>query len=198
MRKKYKTILFLILFLSYVFLDLNSINYSNDIVEVQYCDIEIKDEKIRVGVGDLINQDFTPSVIALEEVVTAEPIIEVEQPTYTEEEYETFAHLLYAEAGGESDKCIYYVGSVVINRIKSENYPNTLLEVIYQKGQYSPTWHGFMNREVSNPNCYTIAKYLLENDSILPSYVTHQSSLSICETYNGTVYEMVDGECFWY
>ena len=32
------------------------------------------------------------------------------------------------------------VGSVVLNRVESEYYPDTIREVIYQPGQYAPTW----------------------------------------------------------
>lgn len=120
------------------------------------------------------------------------------KPTYTEEELETFAHLLYAEAGGESDTCIMYVGSVVLNRVTSENYPNTLLEVIYQNGQYEPIRKGFMQVEVKNPNCYKIAKFLLENGSMLPSEVLGQADYSIYSKYGSKLYDSIDGIYFFY
>lgn len=131
-------------------------------------------------------------------VEDATPTDTEEETWYTEEEYNTFCHLLYAEAGGESDQCIYYVGSVVLNRLNSDYYPDTLLGVIYQKGQYSPTWHGFMSKNIENENVYRIAKDLLDNGSVLPYYVTGQSSRKICNRYDGVVYDVVDGECFWY
>lgn len=117
---------------------------------------------------------------------------------YTDEELETFAHLLYAEAGGESDTCIKYVGSVVLNRVKSKNFPDNLLDVIYQKGQYYPTWHGFMERKVENESCYTIAKELLKNGSILPDGVLGQADYSIYQKYGSSLYAEVDGEYFFY
>ena len=118
--------------------------------------------------------------------------------TYTDEEYNTFVHLLYAEAGGESDTCIYYVGSVVLNRVKSKKFPNTLMEVIYQKGQYSPTWHGFMSKKVHNKRCYEIAKDLLENGSVLPKDVLGQADYSIFKRYGSKLYAKVDNEYFFY
>lgn len=127
-----------------------------------------------------------------------DPIIEEPEVTYTKEELETFAHLLYAEAGNCSDECIYAVGSVVLNRVNSKLYPNTLMKVIYQKGQYSPTWHGFMKRKVKNPRCYEIAEDLLINGSVIPEYVLGQSSKSICKNNKGTVWKNIDGVCFWY
>lgn len=117
---------------------------------------------------------------------------------YTDEELETFAHLLYAEAGGSSDLGIIYVGSVVLNRVSSDKFPNTLLEVIYQDGQYSPTWNGFMQTEVENDSCYRIAKYLLENGSMLPSEVLGQADYSIYKRWGSKLYAEVDGNYFFY
>ena len=54
------------------------------------------------------------------------------------------AHLLYAEAGSSwcSDELQLYVGSVVLNRVESDQFPNTIRDVIYQDGQYACTWDG--------------------------------------------------------
>ena len=123
----------------------------------------------------------------------------VSEPAYTNEELETFAHLLDAEGGSQGDKCLYYIGSVVLNRVNSVHFPDTLLEVIYQKGQYYPTWHGFMERKVENERCYDIAKDLLENGSVLPANVLGQCSAeSIFNKYGSKKYDTVNGEIFFY
>ena len=38
----------------------------------------------------------------------------------------------------------YYlaVGTIIMNRLENQNFPNTLREVIYQPGQFQPTWTG--------------------------------------------------------
>ena len=48
------------------------------------------------------------------------------------------ARLIYAEAGSSwlSDEWKFCVGEVVMNRVASPEFPDTLEEVIYQKGQY--------------------------------------------------------------
>ena len=43
------------------------------------------------------------------------------------------------EAGITSDKWQQYIAYVVLNRVYQQNYPNTIEEVFYQKGQYAPT-----------------------------------------------------------
>ncbi len=47
------------------------------------------------------------------------------------------AKLIRAEAEGESYEGQVAVGAVVMNRVKSRQFPNTIREVIYQEGQFS-------------------------------------------------------------
>jgi spore germination cell wall hydrolase CwlJ-like protein len=62
--------------------------------------------------------------------------------TATAEEEELFAALIYCEAGGESYEGQLAVASVVVNRINSSRFPDNLVDVIYQKGQFSPAASG--------------------------------------------------------
>ena len=68
------------------------------------------------------------------------------------------------------------VGSVVLNRVESQYYPDTIREVIYQPGQYAPTWDGSLQK---TPHARTIenARYLLEHGSICPENVVGQNSI---------------------
>ena len=52
------------------------------------------------------------------------------------------ANLIYCEAGGESYSGQVAVGSVVMNRVLSSVYPDTVTGVIYQSGQFSPVASG--------------------------------------------------------
>ena len=52
------------------------------------------------------------------------------------------AALIYCEAGGESYEGQLAVGSVVMNRVRSQAYPNSVSGVIYQGGQFSPVASG--------------------------------------------------------
>ena len=86
--------------------------------------------------------------------------------------------MIYAEVGCTwiPDWVQRMVGSVVLNRVNSSYYPNTIREVIYQPGQYAPTWDGSINK---TPDARTIenARYLLENGSICPANVVGQNSI---------------------
>lgn len=55
----------------------------------------------------------------------------------SETEIYLLAKMIYAEARGESYKGQVAVGAVIMNRIESDQFPNTLTEVLYQKNQFT-------------------------------------------------------------
>ena len=55
------------------------------------------------------------------------------------------AHLIYAEARGEPYKGQVAVGAVVLNRVKSSSFPNSVAGVIYQRGAFSVVDDGQIN-----------------------------------------------------
>ncbi len=52
------------------------------------------------------------------------------------------ANLIYCEAGAEPYEGQLAVGAVVINRVLSSVYPDTIVGVIYQNKQFSPVASG--------------------------------------------------------
>lgn len=79
----------------------------------------------------------------------------------TEDDLTLLAALLEAEAGSNDYEAVLAVGSVVMNRVNSSKYPNTIRGVIYQSGQFSPTWNGSLDRILKRGAasiCYTAAK----------------------------------------
>ena len=55
------------------------------------------------------------------------------------------AHLIYGEARGESYIGQVAVGAVIMNRVKSSQFPNTIPGVIYQKGAFDAVTDGQIN-----------------------------------------------------
>ena len=55
------------------------------------------------------------------------------------------AHLIYGEARGESYIGQVAVGAVIMNRVKSSLFPNTIAGVIYQKGAFDAVSDGQIN-----------------------------------------------------
>jgi len=57
--------------------------------------------------------------------------------SYTDDELYLMAAVIYCEAGNQPYEGQLAVGNVVMNRLKSSSYPNTLEEVVYQPYQFS-------------------------------------------------------------
>ena len=55
------------------------------------------------------------------------------------------AHLVYAEARGEPYSGQVAVAAVVLNRVKSNSFPNTVAGVIYERGAFSVVADGQIN-----------------------------------------------------
>lgn len=67
------------------------------------------------------------------------------------------ARLINGEARGESYTGQVAVGAVVLNRVKSSSFPNTISGVIYQKGAFTAVSDGQINKPVSQ-TCYNAAR----------------------------------------
>lgn len=62
------------------------------------------------------------------------------------------AALIQCEAGGESYEGQLAVGAVVMNRVRSGAYPDTIHGVIYASGQFTPAQSGKVNRVYESGN----------------------------------------------
>jgi len=69
---------------------------------------------------------------------------------YTEAELDLLARLVRAEAESEPYQAQVGVAAVVVNRVKSSIFPNTITSVIYQKSdgfyQFTPVENGWINK----------------------------------------------------
>lgn len=71
------------------------------------------------------------------------------------------ANLIYCEAGAEPYEGKVAVGAVVVNRVLSGCYPDTMVGVIYQKSQFSPVASGRLELALASnkatKSCYDAA-----------------------------------------
>ncbi len=74
--------------------------------------------------------------------------------------------LVYYEAGNQSFYGKQCVASVVLNRMKSSQFPNTLYSVIYQSGQFTPAMNGSVSY-LANSNRSIQAQSLLAARTVL-------------------------------
>ncbi len=79
------------------------------------------------------------------------------------------AALIQCEAGSESYEGQVAVGAVVMNRVRSSAYPNSIHGVIYASGQFTPALNGKVNRVYESGNisasCIQAAKEALSGVS---------------------------------
>lgn len=61
------------------------------------------------------------------------------------EDYQTLLRIVEAEAGICDSKGKILVANVVMNRVRSSEFPNTVREVVYQPSQFSPVSNGTIN-----------------------------------------------------
>ena len=66
---------------------------------------------------------------------------------YTNSDLYMLAKCIYADARGESYTGQVAVGAVILNRVASSSFPNTISGVIYQKGAFTAVTDGQINLE---------------------------------------------------
>lgn len=93
---------------------------------------------------------------------------------YTKKSLRLMSALIYAEAGNQSYAGKKAVGIVVMNRVRSGSFPNTLKGVIYQPYQFSPATNGALDKAFKlydqgkiNSGCIKAAKAALNGDTFV-------------------------------
>ena len=85
--------------------------------------------------------------------------------------------LICAEAGSDwlSDDFRLCVGEVVLNRVASPEFPDTIYEVVYQKGQYASAATAAFYSLVPSQACVDVALRLLQGERMMAPSVVFQS-----------------------
>lgn len=72
------------------------------------------------------------------------------------------ARIAMAEAEGESLEIKKLVILVVLNRVESDTFPNTVKDVLWEKNQFSPMHNGRWDRVEPNEECWQAVAEVLE------------------------------------
>ena len=74
-----------------------------------------------------------------------------EKLSYTSEDLKWLSHIIHAESRGEDRKGKILAAEVVLNRVKSEHFPDTVKEVVFQGNgiQFEPVINGTLYLEAS-------------------------------------------------
>lgn len=79
------------------------------------------------------------------------------------------AAIIYCEAGAEPYQGKVAVGAVIMNRVRSSRFPNTISGVIYQRGQFGPAITGKLGRVLASgkatAECYKAADAALAGEN---------------------------------
>lgn len=135
--------------------------------------------------------------------VTTEPVTtettELSKSSYTEDDLFYLAAAVCREAGGSSEEIQLLVANVVINRVNSSRYPNTIYGVLTQRMQYGTMWkYGisfpkWADQKVKD-QCYSVARRILEGERVCPANVVFQAEFK----QGSGVYKEFDGFYFCY
>ncbi|MDL2301604.1 cell wall hydrolase [Lachnospiraceae bacterium OttesenSCG-928-D06] len=86
---------------------------------------------------------------------------DISEISFEEGDRHLLANIIYCEAGGEAYAGQLAVGAVIINRVLSSVYPDTVIGVVYQSGQFSPVASGRLELALSTnratESCYRAA-----------------------------------------
>lgn len=80
---------------------------------------------------------------------------------YSKAELRLLSALIYCEAGGEAYNGKLAVGIVVMNRVRSAAFPDSVKSVIYQRYQFGPVTNGALNKALSE---YDSGKFTSQNE----------------------------------
>ena len=78
------------------------------------------------------------------------------------------ASIIYCEAGNQPRDGKVAVGAVVMNRVASSSFAGNIRDVIYESGQFMPTWDGSMSSALANgvpSDCYEAAQAALNGEN---------------------------------
>lgn len=98
--------------------------------------------------------------------VTKSAKMKTSKKKYTESQLRYMTCIIYCEARGESYAGQKAVGIVVMNRVRSKQFPNSVRKVIYQSGQFSPVRNGSMSKALQK---YDQQKHKGKLDSTMKS-----------------------------
>ena len=118
----------------------------------------------------VVIEDFEKTTVKAKQTNGGEHFEELEVGVVlNEEDLDILARIIHGESGSNwcSDTMQMYVGSVFLNRVAREDFPNTYSEVAFQKGQYTCTKEGSGYWQTPTERDVAMAKFLMINGSQL-------------------------------
>lgn len=142
-------IMMLVIFAYTMLVAYDSVEYL-EVTNIPIKDVSIKSKEIIILRPEppVLQAPLQPTVKMV--VVEPEPVKVAPAVPKREGNAYLLAQIINAEAKGESYNGKVAVGNVVMNRVDSANFPNSIEAVIFQKGQFSPVSDGSIYNEPSS------------------------------------------------
>lgn len=154
----------------YNMMDENRVNYDSNLVTLQD------------SVSDLQKHNFE-LISSLEEEG-----IHTTYYKFTESEFDLLCRCAQAEAGYHNFKSQIYVANVIMNRVYSPKFPNTIHDVIYQHSgefyQFSVVKNGMVDVEATEDTINNIKDAIIFNRFDLPLHVLYFHATGVKSSYN--------------
>ncbi|WP_080652683.1 cell wall hydrolase [Butyrivibrio fibrisolvens] len=173
----------------------NTSESDNSQAEAQADDVSSQDQAPEDAAAQQAAQDLAAAQAAL---VAGDPIgYDYE---FTMEEIVLMANVVYREARGSFNGQVA-VAEVIMNRVKSPAYPNTIKGVLSQKNQFSTySWASGRTAEETSTDMINLCLKVLSGEY---SYLNNANVLSFkrndgSQTFYGkTLYTVVDNQAFY-
>lgn len=135
---------------------------------------------------------------AAEEKAAAKSSEEAKQVSASVDDVTLLAAIIEVEAGTNYEGGVA-VGNVVLNRVNSSSFPNSISGVIYQKGQFPGAHNGKLARIISrgpHSTCYSAARAALNGENIIGGRLYFNSART-ARRKGLSNYVEVGGNCFF-
>lgn len=134
-----------------------------------------------IAASVIFTASITPQIAEAKQLIKEEPLLscQVIEPVViwtkdydhilTDEEIDLIALVTMAEAEGEDDYGKRLVIDTILNRVKSDHFPDTVEEVIYQPDAFEAMWNGRVDKcYVDNDICDLVRE---EMEEVTDEYV---------------------------
>lgn len=110
-------------------------------------------------------QEVKQETVKAEKVVTEVKSVSTNY-NFSSEELDLLARIVRAEAQAEPFEGKVAVAAVVLNRVESKKFPDTIRDVIYQRGQFQPVRNGQINKPADEESIKAVRAALTEMRNI--------------------------------
>lgn len=119
------------------------------------------------------------------------------EAAYDENDLLWLSRIIYSESGNQSLEGKIAVGNVVMNRVNSDSFPDTVYDVIFQKNQFSPASSRSIYRD-PNPESVVAAKLVMEGAVVLDGVLFFNRAGLNCYASRNRDYVATIGEHAFY